>query len=133
MAQLKRNNIQVNIPKDFKILAVDDENDNLLLIKSYLRNTNIILNTSTNAADAIRYSKNNYYDVILMDLNLPDRNGIDTTRIIREKTRCADSYIIAITASDKNEISFSHLFNDFVGKPLSKNDLYFKLSLSLKP
>ena len=131
--QTRNNHIQVVFPEGFTILAVDDEQDNLLLIKSYLRNTNVILTTVINASEAIKQSTENEYDVILMDLNLPDKNGMETTQIIREKTRCTDSYIIAITASQKNEISFSHLFNDFVGKPLSKNDLYFKLSLSLKP
>jgi len=113
------------------ILIVDDEPDNLFLIKTYLKKENVNLVLANSGKEGVEFAKDQKFDFIFMDLNMPDLNGIESAKLIRSKSKSSESYIIALSAFNRNEISFTHLFNDFVGKPLAKKELLSKLSLSL--
>lgn len=109
-----------------KIMIVEDIYFNIKLLESYLENTNAEIIIATDGNDALlKYNKyKNYLDIILMDIQLPEINGTDVTRIIR--TIDNDTPIIAQTAyAIKDEIDniMEYGFNDLIHKPIKKEEL----------
>lgn len=117
-----------------RVLVVDDQFDNLLLIKSYLKKPMIELSAVQNGNDAIEKANEILFDYILMDIKMPDLDGIETTTIIREETFNTKTKIFALTASNSDDeyLKSSNLFDDVVHKPISKKELFHKLSISLE-
>ena len=66
------------------------------------------------------------YDVILMDMRMPDMDGIETTRQIRQGKKHADVWIIAMTANSMardRKLCFSAGMNDYLPKPIKREAL----------
>jgi CheY-like chemotaxis protein len=84
-----------------RILLVEDSTDNQLLIRSYLKQTPYLLDIADNGAIALERCKNGYYDLILMDIQMPVMNGYEATKAIRAWEREHDlppTQVIALTA-----------------------------------
>ncbi|MFA5648390.1 MAG: response regulator [Bacteroidales bacterium] len=96
--------------KIYRILIVDDIFVNRLLIKEIVKKINAKCFEAENGKQAIEVFEKNDIDVILMDIEMPVMNGLETTRYIRQKfTRPKkDIPIIALTAH--NPFTF---FDDF--------------------
>ena len=62
----------------YKVLWVDDEIDYLKPHIMFLKDKGYDLTTSTNGQDALELAKNNRFDVILLDENMPGLNGLET-------------------------------------------------------
>ncbi|MDB5130884.1 MAG: hypothetical protein JWR02_633 [Mucilaginibacter sp.] len=115
------------------ILVVDDNQINRLLINKVLSKWGASTDFAANGLEAIKKIENNRdYDVVLMDIHMPEMGGIEATRILRGKD---DSYfqqlpIIALTASMlTNERSvIEEVGMDYIIKPFDRKDLYEKLS-----
>ncbi|WP_298316446.1 response regulator [uncultured Aquimarina sp.] len=107
-----------------KVLIVDDNKLNLLVADKILSKENFECTTIDNGFDAIELAKDNSYDIILMDINMPKLNGIGTTKRIREfddKTP-----VIALTAVDVTQLNRQIMragLNDYILKPYDKNIL----------
>jgi two-component system sensor histidine kinase/response regulator len=90
---------------------------------SFLNNGKALMNQlakiSTDASSGM-------YDVIFMDIEMPEMDGLETTKHLRSDSRFAHIPIIALTAHDedgKREICYKCGMNDFLNKPFSKDDL----------
>jgi two-component system sensor histidine kinase/response regulator len=84
-----------------RILLVEDSTDNQLLIRSYLKQTPYHLDIADHGAIALERFKNGYYDLILMDMQMPVMNGYEATQAIRAWEREHDlppTQVIALTA-----------------------------------
>jgi CheY-like chemotaxis protein len=84
-----------------RILLVEDSTDNQLLIRSYLKQTPYHLDIADHGAIALERFKNGYYDLILMDMQMPVMNGYVATQAIRAWEREHDlppTQVIALTA-----------------------------------
>jgi len=84
-----------------RILLVEDSTDNQLLIRSYLKPTPYHLDIADHGAIALERFKNGYYDLILMDMQMPVMNGYEATKAIRAWEREHDlppTQVIALTA-----------------------------------
>lgn len=108
------------------ILIVEDIEFNIKLLKSYLNGTNCNIIIAENGNDAlIKYNENkNIIDLILMDIQLPEMNGTEVTKIIR--TIDTETPIIAQTAyAMKEEIDdiMKFGFDDLIKKPIRKEEL----------
>lgn len=107
-----------------KVLIVDDNKLNLLVADKILSKENFDCTTIDNGFDAIELVRENKYNVILMDINMPKLNGIGTTKRIREfDTRTP---IIALTAVDVTQLNRQIVqagLNDYILKPYNKNHL----------
>ncbi len=107
-----------------KALIVDDNKLNLLVADKMLSQENFDCTTIDNGFDAIELAKDNTYDIILMDINMPKLNGIGTTKRIREYD--AKTPIIALTGVDITQLNRQIVqagLNDYLLKPYNKTAL----------
>lgn len=112
-----------------KILLVEDSIDNQRLFTRYLRQTGAIVDLASNGVEGVEKASLAVYDVILMDVQMPDLDGHDATIALRE--RGIEIPIIALTAHamrEERERALSHGFNDYLIKPLSPQILLETLS-----
>lgn len=86
--------------KDLKILLVEDNELNQLLTVKLFKKWNKEIDVAENGLIAIEKVLNNYYDIILMDIQMPEMDGNEVTKYIREKLPNDKSQvpIIAMTA-----------------------------------
>jgi CheY-like chemotaxis protein len=85
-----------------KILVVEDDFVNQMLIKHSLADTGALLDIAGNGAESIQFLKEKSYDIILMDINMPVMDGFSATRIIRSELQLTTP-IIAMTGWSSRE------------------------------
>ena len=111
-----------------RILVVDDNEMNLKVFVNLLRQTKIQIDTAESGDAAIALFKRNFYDVILLDHMMPDKDGIET---IKEMKACTDtpndrSPILCLTAnavSGMREMYLRAGFDDYLTKPIDTRRL----------
>ncbi|MCF6129624.1 PAS domain S-box protein [Flavobacterium sp. AS60] len=120
--------------KDAKILVVEDMELNQLLMKTLLDDFGFECEIAVNGKIAIEKLEKNTYDIILMDLQMPEMNGFDATEHIR-KTMKLTIPIIALTA-DVTTVDVTKCkavgMNDYISKPIDERLLYSKLISFIK-
>lgn len=120
--------------KNINILVVEDMELNQLLMKTLLDDFGFECEIASNGLIAIEKLKHSTYDVILMDLQMPEMNGFEATEYIRNTLK-SDIPIIALTA-DVTTVDVAKCkevgMNDYVSKPVDERLLYSKLISILK-
>ncbi len=115
--------------KDTKILVVEDMELNQLLMKTLLDDFGFECEIAANGKIAIEKLQDKNYDIILMDLQMPEMNGFEATEYIR-KTMKSNIPIIALTA-DVTTVDVAKCksvgMNDYISKPVDERLLYSKL------
>lgn len=116
------------VAPEMKILAVDDTPMNLMVVKKLLRETQATVDTAASGAEALQKTRECRYDVILMDHQMPEMDGIECLHRIRaqEDGLCHDSQIVCLTANVGSEIEQLCLqegFDGFLAKPVRGADL----------
>lgn len=120
------------IPGDWKkvrVLVADDEEYNRMLLSTILKKWNLNFICVSNGKDAIQLALENYYDIILMDLRMPEMNGYEASKeILGFSPR---SKIVALTAGNYyadivqcNQLGMA----GFLLKPFSEKELYLTMS-----
>ncbi len=122
--------------KNIKVLVVEDIALNQLLMKTLLDDFGFERDIATNGKIAIEKLQNKSYDIILMDLQMPEMNGFEATEYIRNKMN-SKIPIIALTA-DVTTVDLAKCkavgMNDYIAKPVDERILYSKiLGLVKKP
>ena len=116
-----------------RILVVDDNEANLMVVSKLLRDTKVRIDTATSGAEALRKTLNIKYDVIFMDHLMPEMDGIECRRNIKDQTggRCRESAIVILTANadEENRALYAREnFDGYLSKPVSgdalENELY---------
>jgi len=94
------------VRRPLKILAADDSSDTLLLIRAFLKDMPWEIETADNGRTASEMAIKKPYDLILMDLDMPEMNGYSATRVIRS-SECLNEMsavpIVALTAHNEVE------------------------------
>jgi len=109
-----------------KVLLVEDNKSNQLFMSVILRKMNLDFDISSNGLDAVNKFKNNSYDLILMDENMPIMNGIEAAKQIIEyekEQNILHTPIVALTANSlKNdrERFLSSGMDEYLSKPLDR-------------
>lgn len=119
-----------SILKDKKILLVEDNQTNRLIAKITLRPYGILLTESVNGLEAVEAVAKNSFDIVLMDMQMPEMDGVEATRVIRQQLK-ATVPIIALTANaikGESEKCFEAGMDDFLSKPFNENDLIAKIA-----
>lgn len=114
-----------------KVLIVDDNDINLELAEEVLRDVGIITSVARDGKEAVDEVKDNDYDGVLMDIQMPVMDGITATRKIREIQWLKELPIIALTAhsgAEEREKSMMAGMNDHLSKPIDPDLLYQSLS-----
>ncbi len=123
-----------------RILVVDDNEANLMVVSKLLRDTKVRIDTAVSGAEALRKTLNIKYDVIFMDHLMPEMDGIECRRKIKEQTggRCRESAIVILTANadEENRALYEREnFDGYLSKPVSgealENELYNHLPKEL--
>ncbi len=115
--------------RPFQILLVEDSPDNQLLIRSYLKKTDYLLDVADHGGIAVEKFKTTHYDLILMDIQMPVMDGCAATKAIRSWEQDHDlpaTPIIALTALALKEEGTRILeagCNTHVTKPVKKSTL----------
>ena len=116
-----------------RILVVDDNEANLMVVSKLLRSTKVRIDTASSGADALKKTLNIKYDVIFMDHLMPEMDGIECRRKIKEQTggRCRDTRIVILTANadaENRALYARENFDGYLPKPVSgeelENELY---------
>ncbi|HWT02536.1 MAG TPA: response regulator [Pyrinomonadaceae bacterium] len=85
----------------YTILVAEDFDDTRVLLKRVLLTSGYRVVEAVNGREAVEYVKQDCPDLILMDLNMPEMDGLEATEQIREcRELCKDVVILAITAHD---------------------------------
>lgn len=110
---------------NFNILIVDDNKINQIVTQNILKKKGYTCNLASNGMDAIEMVKSESFDLILMDINMPEMNGLDATTVIR--TFNSHIPIIALTAVEEGEIRDQALsvgMNDVIIKPYDTQQFF---------
>ncbi len=106
---------------DAHILVVDDTEMNLTVIQSLLKKTRIKIDTAMSGRDAVRMAADTKYDAVFVDHMMPDMDGIETLKHIRESGESKEVPAVALTAnavSGAREMYLEAGFNDYLSKPV---------------
>ncbi|MDZ7604586.1 MAG: ATP-binding protein [Cyclobacteriaceae bacterium] len=120
--------------ENIRVLIVDDEQYNRVLLETVLDKYNIYHESAKSGKEALEIFHKERFDVVLMDLLMNDLDGFEATRTLREKYG-ASIPIIALTATATRDIKEKCIkagMNDVMIKPISENDLLKCLSLSFQ-
>lgn len=112
------------------ILIADDEEYNLLLLKANLKKWGISFFEAKNGKEALELYNKHKFDALLLDLNMPLKNGIEITEEIRNSTLNNEVIIIGLTATQSNSVVDNCLkagMNAVLQKPYPSKKLYHKL------
>ena len=122
--------------KDFaqiQVLIVEDNKINQLLVKNMLKNFGFRnMDAVDNAQRAMNKLSENKYDLILMDIQMPEMNGYEITRLIRTHPKNSNRNIpiIALTGDSREEDkkkAYEAGMNGFIMKPYTPEELYSTL------
>ncbi|MGZ9165272.1 MAG: response regulator, partial [Anaerolineales bacterium] len=109
-----------------RILLAEDNQVNQKLASRILEQMGYRTDIASNGLEAVESIERQIYDVILMDVQMPEMDGLDATRNIRKLAHVTQPYIIAMTANameGDREMCIAAGMNDYVSKPIRVNEL----------
>lgn len=123
--------------KGIKVLLAEDNVVNQKVMKRFLERWNVEMTIVENGKQAVEEVSKNIYDIVLMDLQMPEMDGYEATSMIRKLDDPGKRQIpiIALTAAALKEVKekvYACGMNDFVTKPFNPNDLQQKLASHIK-
>jgi CheY-like chemotaxis protein len=120
---------------DGKILLAEDNEINRRLILELLRRAGLDATPARNGKEAWEYAAAHPYDLILLDLQMPEMDGFEAKKKIRETEKNRRTPIIALTAhamkGDREKI-LGEGFDGYIAKPIAKRELYEEIAAHLE-
>ena len=112
-----------------KLLVVDDIDFNRELVLHFIDSDKVQMLEADSGEQAILLAEKEHPDLILMDIKMPDIDGFEATRVIKEDLKLLDIPIVAMTASAmKQDIKrLEEVFDSYLNKPILKPDLFSTL------
>ena len=121
--------------KTFKILLVDDEPDILEILSYPLKNQGFQVHTANNGLEAIKLSKDIQPHLIILDVMMPEMDGIEACEIIRKDPKISNTLITLLSArgEDYSKIAgFNAGADDYITKPIKPKVLVSKVKSLLR-
>lgn len=116
-----------------RILVVDDERQIVRMLRASLQSSGYEVFTAGNGVEALALLKSEDVDVVVTDLAMPEMNGLELTRAIRENSQTP---IIVLSVRDAEQMKIRALdegANDYVTKPFSMQELLARVRVQLRP
>jgi len=110
-----------------RVLLVEDNSINQRVALLSLKRLGLRAALASNGVEAIRALEQIDYDLVLMDMHMPEMDGLEATRRIRQSPTFRQPYIAALTANatlQDRETCFETGMNDYLSKPFRIGDLY---------
>jgi PAS domain S-box-containing protein len=117
-----------------KVLMCEDNEANRILAQHLFAATNIELNIAENGKIGVEMFRQKEYDVVLMDIQMPEMDGYQATACIRKDLK-SETPIVALTAhsiAKEREKCIAAGMNDYLSKPFKKSELFDLISQWLK-
>ncbi|MCU0422227.1 MAG: response regulator [Bacteroidia bacterium] len=130
--QLKKEEVDYSIIENKRLLLVEDNSINQFVAQQILKKVKADVVTAENGIEAIQLLRKQSFDLVLMDLHMPEMNGYEATEAIRSGIEGIEASIpiIALTADAFDETR-THVIrsgmNDFVTKPFKQEELFNKI------
>jgi signal transduction histidine kinase/CheY-like chemotaxis protein len=115
---------------NMKVLIAEDNQINMLVARKFLRKWNIVPDEAVNGIEALAKFEEKEFDVLLVDLEMPEMDGYQVIEEIRKRN--TDIPVIAFTAAVYDDMQtdlISKGFTDYIQKPFRPEDLHRKLSM----
>ena len=119
-----------------KVLLAEDNAMNQLVASELLMDVGLVVDIAANGQIAYEMAQSRPYDLVLMDMQMPIMDGMESTRLIRAVPQLSDLPIVAMTANARPEdrnLCLEAGMVDFVAKPIEPEDLFKKLLQWIKP
>jgi signal transduction histidine kinase/DNA-binding response OmpR family regulator len=131
VSSTQKKNLLKSIPYECTIVIAEDVKMSMLLIKTVINKMmpNAKVLTTENGLETIQVVQNNEVDLILMDVQMPEMNGLEATKLIRQSEVGTENHvpIIALTAGatveEKNQC-FEYGMDDYLSKPIHLDKLF---------
>jgi CheY-like chemotaxis protein len=120
----------------YRVLAVDDEPGIRKIVQLALESVQLVVDSAQDAQEALTVSKQNRYDLFVLDVNMPGLSGFELCQKLRASPPYRKTPVIFVTGSDNFESriqSASSGANDFIGKPFLSKELAVKALIHLLP
>ncbi len=114
-----------------KILLVDDEPDILEFMEYNLKKENYEVSKATNGKEAIKIAQKEHPDLIILDIMMPEMDGIETCRLLRDMPEFSNTLIAFLTArnEDYSQIAgFEVGADDYITKPIKPRVLISRIN-----
>ncbi len=106
-----------------RVLVVDDNVMNRVVVRGLLKRTLLQIDEAGSGEECLELTRNNHYDVVLMDHMMPGMDGVETLQRLREQNgACGDAAVIVLTANAVVGVKDFYLeqgFDDYLSKPIS--------------
>jgi len=120
------------LEKEIKILVVDDEERIRRLLKMYLERENFIVEEAEDGISALSKALNNDYDVILLDLMMPGKDGMEVCKELREK-KATPVIMLTAKGEEVNRVQgFEVGTDDYIVKPFSPREVVLRVKALLR-
>ncbi|CAN5626535.1 response regulator transcription factor [soil metagenome] len=123
-------NLKKMSKQNYKVLVVDDESDILELLQYNLKKEGYEVKTSIDGRKGVEIAKNFIPDLILLDIMMPQQDGVETCRQLREIPELSSAFIIFLTAraEEYSEIAaFDVGADDYITKPIKPRALMSRI------
>jgi CheY-like chemotaxis protein len=110
-----------------KILVAEDEESNFRFLNELLENSGAIVMRAENGLQAVEICKGtDDFDLILMDIKMPEMNGLEAARIIKQETGNKIPIIVqtAYAYPEDRKRALEYKCDDYITKPLNKVELF---------
>lgn len=117
------------------ILVADDEPINRALIQRRLEREGFRVLTAENGQQAVEASQREKPDLIILDVMMPQMDGLEACRLIKEDAETRDIPIIFLSARDETDVKVSGLSlgaNDYISKPFKAEELMARVQVAMR-
>ncbi|MFW5837716.1 MAG: response regulator, partial [Desulfovibrionaceae bacterium] len=115
------------LPEGFRVLLVEDNEVNRLYLRKMLERVGAEIRLASNGREAVDRAREEPFDLILMDISMPEMDGVEATSLIREEESDGRVMITALTAhtmkGDKEKF-LAEGMDAYLSKPVEPEDLW---------
>lgn len=120
---------------NFKVLVVDDEEDIRVMLETYLKKEKYLVRIAKNGEDAIEKINNEVFDLLLLDMRMPQKGGLEVLEIVKRE-HLNISVIMLSAYDDQDNIDRARDLGaeDFIakGKPFERKELFSKIKRAIE-